>query len=133
MLLVAQRVLSPTGARGTNAFVYLHGNYVWDDPPSPGLIGGELIRSHVEVAPPGNRVASYLDVLAPDEWTLTQVDAVIAQVCAGRGELPGVVQRGAALVRFDIDRAAAGAWRSEVQALYAVARATALASSEIRP
>jgi len=78
MLLTAQRVLSPhSHARGVNVYQYLHGSYVWDRVPDeflPEANPGELVAQWIELSPGGNRVVSFLDVVAPDE-----VDAIELQ------------------------------------------------------
>ena len=71
MLLTAQRVLSPQSrARGVNVYQYLHGSFVWDRVPNaflPETDPGELVAQWIQVAPGGNRVISFLDVVAPDD------------------------------------------------------------------
>ncbi len=71
MLLTAQRIISPvTEQHGVNVFQYLHGPYTWVQVPGeflPDANPGELFESWPEIAPGGNRVLSYLDVVAPDD------------------------------------------------------------------
>lgn len=66
---------------GINCFLHLHGEeFCWPDDASsvPESAPGEEKRSAVQLLPGGNRVRSYLDVLAPDttsralvSWVLT--------------------------------------------------------------
>ena len=71
MLLTAQRVVSPLSrARGVNVYLYLHGSFVWDRVPNeflPEANPGELVAQWIQLAPGGNRVISFLDVVAPDD------------------------------------------------------------------
>jgi hypothetical protein len=78
MYLVAQHVLSPAGrGEGVNAFCYLHGpDLAWLGVPPEGIPGqnpGVLTAQLISVAPPGNRVRSYLDVIAPDETPQAEI------------------------------------------------------------
>jgi len=70
MYISAQRVISPSSQRtGVNVFKYSHGAATWQSVPAaflPDVNAGELIWQKIEVDPPGNRVLSYLDVVAPD-------------------------------------------------------------------
>lgn len=71
MYVTAQRVVSPhTHQMGVNVYQYLHGSD-WGPVPVPEQFlpdhnPGELYAHRVELAPPGNRVLSYLDVVLPD-------------------------------------------------------------------
>ena len=77
MLLTAQRVTAPAGKRtGVNAFRYEHGSAAsgvdWNNlsretiPQLAGAVPARLVAESIELAPGGNSVNSYLDVLAPD-------------------------------------------------------------------
>ena len=88
MYLAAHRVVSPvTGAEGINAFAYGHGPYVWHGAPpfTPEENPGTLFESSIEpqVAPPGNRVRSYLDVLTPDETPRITVERALQHLLGG--------------------------------------------------
>ena len=76
MYLVAQRVLAPAGTEGINAFCYVHGPYVWQGLPPAGIPDqnpGTLAAQTIVIRPPGNRVRSYLDVVAPDETSWSEL------------------------------------------------------------
>jgi hypothetical protein len=70
MFLTAQRVLSPaTRQRGVNVYQYLHGSHPWTRVPDrflPDVNPGELVAQWIELPPGGNRIVSFLDVVAPD-------------------------------------------------------------------
>jgi hypothetical protein len=71
MYLTAQHVVAPATRReGVNAFFYRHMGQAWEllSPPDvPQGNPGILQASAISVAPAGNRVRSYLDIVAPDE------------------------------------------------------------------
>lgn len=74
MYLTAQRVVSRDGRTGINVFFHLH---KYSNPPK--LINdsdvisvaesntGELVKERCNITPGGNRVKSYLDIVASDE------------------------------------------------------------------
>lgn len=71
MLLAAQRVISSvTRKHGINVYQYLHGDS-WDGPaPSkflPDHDPGALMHAWEQLLAGGNRVVSFLDLVAPDE------------------------------------------------------------------
>jgi hypothetical protein len=74
MYVAAQRVCSPGGALGINAFVFLHGEgeiagVSWSCPDVDVIAEqhpGTLVVQRVEQPSGGNEVLSYLDVAAPD-------------------------------------------------------------------
>lgn len=125
MRLTAQRVISPSGVQGINAFCYLHGPYFWLDEPPPEISGsqGQLTNSHVEVPPPGNRVRSYLEILAPDETPSGSISKDVLD-CTGffeRQSMPIQMQSGDTHFTFDIDGELAPAWHRELALLLRVA------------
>jgi hypothetical protein len=68
--LTSHHVASPSsGHEGVNTFLYLHGSYTWTvlPPGVPDQNPGTLTAQSISVRPPGNRVRSYLDIIAPDE------------------------------------------------------------------
>lgn len=74
MYLTAQRVISPEGNNGINAFLYEHGQNAWEAPPElvPGSFG-TLMNMSLLVTPVGaNEVVSYVDIVAPDgaDWEI---------------------------------------------------------------
>jgi hypothetical protein len=121
MRLVAQRVLSPKGLQGINAFCYLHGPIVWLElPPSEVTAApGHLANAVVEVRPPGNRVRSYLDILTPDRTLNQQVETDIID-CIDlftNPAFPLKVHHGETTFQFDIELALAPGWHRELVVL----------------
>jgi len=83
VLLTAQRVVSPRGARGVNVYQYVHGSSVWTRVPDellPDTNPGELVRQWLEVPPGENRIVSYLDIVAPDEVAAPDVHQRLASL-----------------------------------------------------
>jgi hypothetical protein len=126
MYLTAQRVISPvTGAEGVNVFAYGHGPYVWHDAPpfTPEQNPGTLFASSVEpqVPPPGNRVRSYLDILAPDATPREALEVALQVVVTGMppARLPATATVGSCWFRFSMEEKLAGSWREELRALLA--------------
>ncbi|QRK05588.1 hypothetical protein JQX13_36355 [Archangium violaceum] len=110
MYLTAHRIFSPaTGRTGINAFRYRHGEGAkvdWTNPDPtvvPETEPGELASDEVEVAPGGNLVRSYLDVVAHDSTTVTAITQALDRFRASDfGSLPAVL-RGAVGVRFSAE------------------------------
>lgn len=75
MFLIAQRVVDITTDQqleGINTYRYHHGGANWDTPPGSEFREnnpGELVEKHLTPGFPksGNRVRSFLDILAPDD------------------------------------------------------------------
>jgi hypothetical protein len=83
VLLTAQRIVSPRGARGVNVYQYLHGSYDWTRAPDemlPDVNPGELVRQWLEVPPGQNRIVSYLDVVAPDAVSAPDIHQRLASL-----------------------------------------------------
>lgn len=111
MYVTAHRVVPPGGEAGVNAFLHHHGaDFPWPADVSlqaalPETTPGELVHSSVAVKPGGNRVRSYLDVLAPDlippRALLEALDRFAALL--PRCPNPCVVSLGEVLVRFGVE------------------------------
>ena len=123
MYLTAQRVQSAQGAHGINAFQYLHGPYVWQGLPPQGVPDqnpGTLVAQAIVVPPPGNRVQSYLDLVAPDETSWSEIRAAFITFisAAQRQPLPWVGVFGRCFFRINMDRSIAIRWSHEIADLY---------------
>lgn len=111
MFLTAHRVVKPSenGRAGINTFYYRHGNEApidWTN-PDPTLVAetypGVLVSDDVEVAPGGNLVRSYLDVVVHDSAPLaTVVEALERFRATALGELPALL-RGEVGIRFNAE------------------------------
>jgi hypothetical protein len=108
--VTAHRVVSPMEDEGVNSFLHLHGSgFAWPDNPAPLPENnpGNLEERSTEVAPGGNRVKSYLDVLAPDGTGRGEVQEAIAGLSAeldGKAN-PTWFEHGRVTVRFGVEPA----------------------------
>lgn len=90
MYIVAQRVTSPAGQSGINAFLFLHGDQQipgmsWNAPDIELIADthpGVLLLQRVENATGDNDVVSYLDIAAPDSIGLKQLAQITLQISA---------------------------------------------------
>ncbi len=128
MFLSAQRVRSDGGVEGINAFHYLHGPFTWHGMPPAGVPDqnpGTLVAHTIAVAPPGNHVRSFLDVIAPDDASWSEIrPAFITFVSAAqRTPLPWAGVFGRCLFRINMDRATASRWSHEIADLYRAVQA----------
>lgn len=84
MLLTAQRVISPASqARGVNVYRYAHGPHDWERVPDkflPEANPGELVAQWIQLRPGGNRVVSFLDVVAPDDMNVVQLQQALTSL-----------------------------------------------------
>lgn len=134
MYLTAQHVVSPAGSdEGVNAFLYLHGDDLSPDlPPNvPDDNPGTLVAESLSVAPPGNRVRSYLDIVSSDRarWEDVRVGLMDLIGRAQRTPLPWSGHAAGSYFRIGMDTSLARNWQRELAALYRAAQALWLASS----
>lgn len=129
MYLTAQRVISACGENGINGFLYEHGAVTWESPPEPGNGAvGELVHTFVMVPPGGNKVVSYVDIVAPDGAPYDDVRSRVLACLVRRANeqlpLPWVGVDGD--VRFGLNMIPAYArdWRSEVTKLLTACQMT---------
>ena len=117
MYVTAQHVRSPiTGGEGVNAFYYLHAG----TPALPEVNPGILMRKLVSIDPPGNRIRSYLDMIAPDGTELSVLRYALSALITScqTFPLPWQSSTGDVLVRFGVDMGLANQWRSELAHLH---------------
>lgn len=125
MYLTAQRVRrARDGREGINAFYYVSQLDVWapeHEPPfTPDEDPGVLENQILTVPPPGNRVRSYLDVVAEDFTPLVTIRRSFA-IAAGQIQpagLPFDVVVGACWFRFNAEAALVHVWRHEMGLLF---------------
>jgi hypothetical protein len=122
MLLTSQRVKSPDGQEGINAFCYLHGPYDWAGEPPLGIPDanvGQRVNEQVNLRPGGNKVRSYLDIIAPDETPTSEILASVRPFLGrmrGRA-LPWVGTVGRTTFRFGLELGLGEKWGAEFGAL----------------
>lgn len=136
MYLTAQRVVSPDASRkGINTFLYLHGERAWQGGPPPDVPDrdpGTLASHSISVEPPGNRVQSYLDIVAPDGTPWTDVRQALLEFVAESqpSPLPWRGHAGHCAFRLGMDSALSTHWQKELAVLYRAAQALRLAGEE---
>jgi hypothetical protein len=122
MYLVAQRVVTPSN-EGINTYLHMHGDradWVWSPPADiPDQTPGQLVAESVTTRGMG-RVASFLDIAAPDGTTRQQLwwahDGVFALMRTG-GVLPLQIVSGQMLVRFEVEFQRRPQWHEELHHL----------------
>lgn len=123
MYLSAHHVVSPVRGEGINAFYYVHG-HDWDAdvPPQmfPEVNPGELFDQSIAIPPPGNRVRSFLDVVAPDGASPTEIrQGFVVFVSRSRGTpLPWRGTFGRCLFHIGMDLGLVNQWHTEVAVLF---------------
>lgn len=115
MYLTAHRVRARDGRRGVNVALYLHEGTgipadIWSRPPREVLTlvttlqPGRRTSDRVTVAPGGNSVESYLDVVGPDGTPLATIERVLTAL---RAEVPltsrAFAQVGDVLAEFGVN------------------------------
>jgi hypothetical protein len=127
--LTAHHVVSPGKKReGVNAFLYLHAGQAWEhlspaDVPSQNP--GTLLAQSITVPPPGNRVRSYLDIVAPDEVRWEDVHVGLMEF-VGRlqsSPLPWAGESRNGYFRVGMDLGLSSRWQKELAVLYRSAQA----------
>lgn len=130
MFLVAQHVVTPEGS-GINAYYHVHGpreDWVWEPPKDvPEADPGELLDSRITVEGQG-RIASYLDIAAPDGTparNLRWAHDAIAALVGANAIFPIVVVSGPMFVRYELEPTLRANWRAELHELLDAALALA--------
>ena len=128
MYLTAQHVRSLDGREGINAFHYLHGPHLWQGLPPQGIPDqnpGTLTAQAIVVEPPGNRVRSYLDVVAPDEtaWSEIRTGFITFVSEAQRRPFPWLGVSGRCFLRVGLEQSLANQWHREIAELYRAVQA----------
>lgn len=111
MYLTAQRVFSMKANKtGVNAFLYRHDpdgvpGMSWDQPLLPRVADNHIGRrgpEHVEIAPGGNRVLSFIDIVTADSTPIDQVQDATRKFATTMlsSDLPAMHTIGAVAIRF---------------------------------
>lgn len=133
MYLTAHHLVSAhDGREGINVFLYLHGPYAWDPATTPTVMQthpGTLAAQSLSVSPPsGNRVRSYLDIVAPDGAAWSEVRVALMEFIANsqRASFPREGTSGRCFFRLAMDGVLAARWHNELAVLYRSAQALRL-------
>ena len=134
MYLTAHHVVSASdGHEGVNTFLYLHGSDAWTEPPPgvPDQNPGTLAAQSISLRPPGNRVRSYLDIIAPDgtRWEEVRVSLMDFVGTCQRSPLPWTGKSGRCSFRLGMELGLANRWHKELAVLYRASQALRLATA----
>jgi hypothetical protein len=135
MYLTAHHVVSPaTQRKGVNTFLYFHDGQAWEhlSPPDvPQQNPGILRAQSISVAPPGNRVRSYLDIVAPDDVRWEDVHVGLMEFAGRRqsGPLPWAGESRTGYLRVGMDSRLSSHWQKELAILYRSAQALWIANT----
>lgn len=111
MYLTAQRVYSLRARKtGVNAFLYRHGDSTvpgmsWEQPVVEQVADehiGTRGPERVEIAPGGNRVLSFVDIVAADSVPISRIEEAVGEFRArfSPGRLPVAIRLGKVAIRF---------------------------------
>jgi hypothetical protein len=129
--LVSQHVRSPnTGHEGVNSLLYLHGSDTEVLLATPDDDPGTLTAQSISVCPPGNRVRSYLDIVAPDDvrWDEVRIGLMDFVGTHQRTPLPWEGQSEKCYFRLGMELGLARQWHRELAVLYRSSQALRLAN-----
>jgi hypothetical protein len=124
MYLTAQRVRRLDGAGGINAFYYYGGFDVWAPgrrpPQTPDADRGELVHQIITLPPPGNRLRSYLDIVAQDMTPAATIRRAFAMAdgTVQPTRLPFEIEMAPCWFRFSAEYDLAVMWRQEFRLLF---------------
>lgn len=133
MYLTSHHVIAPaTGREGINSFLYSHGSITWQQLP-PGIPDGDpgtLVAQNTSVPAGGNRVRSYLDIVAPDEvrWSEVRIGLMDFVGEMQRSRLPWTGSSGRCFFRLGMELGLAQQWHRELAILYRASQALRLAN-----
>lgn len=136
MYLTSHHVVSPSSEReGVNTFLYLHGPHIWTarPPEIPDQNPGTLTAQSISIRPPGNRVRSYLDIIAPDETRWEEVRVGLMDFVGNyqRSALPWAGQSGRCFFQLGMESGLANHWQKELAVLYRASQALRLANPSL--
>lgn len=110
MYLTAHIVRDSAGNEAMNSFRHWHGsNFAWpvDASTLPDTNPGQLDENAMSIGlrPGGNRVRAYLDVLAPDNTSMEELDEALSTLLGDLSQRhnPTVFSVGRVTVRFGVE------------------------------
>jgi hypothetical protein len=95
------------------------------------LESGSLVNQLISVPPPGNRVRSFLDIVAPDELPWPSIQSAFVAFATARQEaaFPWTGTTGSCGFGMSMEEALARSWKAEVANLYRMAFTLRLSTS----
>ena len=124
MLVIAQRVVAPSGLVGINSYRYEHARDTpWTADDLPALeSSASLVDTQFQVASGAtNHVRSYLDLFAPEGTTATELLPWFQRIqrAPTPPSFPFVDREDQAVLRFNLDLGLVPTWRNEFAELFA--------------
>lgn len=123
MYSTAHRAISSEGLEAIHAFVHVHGNIPWPNDVTdwPETHPGKLALNKTVLPVGGNRIRSYLDVLAPDTTPLQAIHEALTALSDDLNERrnPTVFSHGSITIRFGVEPIALGGRHTEFKLLCA--------------
>ena len=135
MYLTAHHIVSPTTRReGINTFLYLHADQAWEHLWLPDVVTqnpGILQAQSISIAPPGNSVRSYIDIVAPDDVHWERVHDGLMEFVAFHqfSPLPWADMSQSLYFRVGMEFSLSDRWQKELAVLYRAAQALWMAHS----
>ncbi len=121
MYLTAHRVLALAAQEeGINAFYRVHGVNWQGVDATPAGAQSTLVEEHREITPGGNRVRSYLDIIAPDASNPRVIVADFQRFLTSSSpqKFPVVHLGGSARFELGLELSLAASWRAEAELLF---------------
>ncbi len=134
------------GKEGINAYHYFHGDQPWrppetdaewdvEKPNTDRLYNvGRLVAIECEIEPGGNKVCSFLSIVAPDdvEWRVITERLVlfVSTALAAQSAFPWVHAFDECVFRLSMDTSVSPRWREEIAALVVAAKKARVSSDE---
>lgn len=121
MILTAQRVCDPRGQTGINCYHLGGGEFQGHASLGPSARlhqPATLLWQHREIADPGARVLSFVDIAAPDPLDWTQIERTLRALL--KFDAPPALfalRDGEVALRLHIQEALLSKWKGEVVAL----------------
>ncbi|MBC7541292.1 MAG: hypothetical protein H7338_01025 [Candidatus Sericytochromatia bacterium] len=131
MYLTAQRVVSSQNVGGINSYLSSDDPFIARNTLDPNVANhlGQVQLKSEELSPGGNRVRSYLDIVAPETATISAIEAafehLLTSIAPDDFRANEIMLGDKVLFRFGLDQALARSWRRELKELFD--RAMALA------
>jgi hypothetical protein len=121
MYVTAHRIRTRLHEDGINAYYYMHGSSLWREAPDPEQDPGTLVNTlHTVDTLGGNHVSSFLDVVAPDEMSWSDIESLLLRFIDARRQTPFPWGDALGTCRFRVgmERSLAPAWQKEISLLY---------------
>jgi hypothetical protein len=121
MYLTAMHLQTKGGAAvdGINVYYYAHDVEDWQEPPDPEVDCGRLVKQIHEITPGGNRVRSYIDIVAPAGTSWQSIRNAFVSFITDHDSGPMPWNGTVGCIRFGVavERSLATVWTQELSHL----------------